>query len=316
MKIAFCCQHNYYGGLGNQGGSRTIVLSAMMLNELGHKAYVVTQHKDKLTWFKHPKPLKCIPKDTDVCIACSVSDIKPMLTRMPKRAKAFWWCRLLEDYQMPKSKIIRHASKVHTLVNSECLQRWFAKHGVKTTVAYQGVDVDQWKDWDTRGSKKTIGFLVSKKKRKRFNEIKAIINQLGDKYDYVGYGTDIPDKDFVKTKMRYFKRNADYDDLLGIYNMAHIWLATSTSEGLHNPPMEAALCGCTLVCTDASRNGTKDYAIDGETAYCYPRGNIEMACAAIEKASGEKVVKAAEKIIQKISDRKTAMERLIEYVKK
>jgi len=278
----------------------------------------VVTFSDKFHWFKHKKPLKKIPPKTDICIACSVSDIKPMLKKMPKHAKAFWYCRLLEKHQMDKEKIVKYAGKVKTLVNSECLQRWFADRGVKTTVVYQGIDAEKWHDEKIRGGKKVIGFLLSKKPRKYFKEIKAIVKQLGDKYDYVAYGAkqdiDADIESFISKKVLYFKANASHGELLRLYNMAHIWLATSRSEGLHNPPQEAALCGCALVCSDARLNGTSDYAIDGETAWTYPAGDIDMACESIEAATDERVDAARNKIITKIGNRTQAMKHLLEVL--
>ena len=319
MIICFYADHPYWSQLNNNGGSRSILLSQMTLRKLGHEVSVVARH-DGFSWFKHPKPIRRIPKNADICIAVSISDVKPMLTRMPKKAKAFYWCRLLETLHMPKSKIVRHAKNVHTLVNSECLQAWFAKHRVKTTVAYQGVDVEKWRDLGQRSGKPTIGFLVSKKKRKHFDVVKQIVELCGDKYDYVGYGAkkdqNSKTRGFAKNHFKVFKQNPSHDDLVGLYNLCHTWVVTSTKEGLHNPVLEAALCGAAVVYLNARLGGCADHCIDRQTAWEYESRNAESAAKAI--ALADKSLNEAHKklIIDKISDRVIAMERFCDHLKK
>ena len=316
MNIALCAQHPYWGGLSNNGGSRTILLSCDALNKMGHRAVVVTS-SDKYTWHKHEKPVKKIPADTDVCIACSVSDIDTMLAKKPKKAEAMWWCRLLETYQMPENKIVKRARYVKTLVNSEGLQRWFARHGVNTTIAYQGVDAERWIDMGKRGDKPVIGVLMSAKPRKHCDIVEKIVNELGDEYDYIGYGAK---KDqtrdmhkLISRKFINFKTNVGYTDLLIMYNMAHTWVSTSTQEGLHNPPLEAALCGCAVVYPDSELSGCSDYC-DDETAWQYEALNYKSACEAIRKADKSKNEKQRQLIANKIGNRLTAMGRMVEIL--
>ena len=315
MNIVFCAQHPYYGGLGPTGGTATILRSVMMLRDMGHTANVVTR-SDKFTWFKHPAPLRHIPKDADVCIAVSSNDIKPMLTRMPKKARPFYWCRLLDaGSKMPKKKLLHYVSKVPTLVNSENLRDWFKEHGIQTTIAYQGVDIDKWQDNGKR-DKPTIGFLISKKLRKHFELVEQIVKRLGDEYDYVGYGASKDQNKstlaFVKEHLSYFQTNASHADLLRIYNLCHIWVATSTQEGLHNPPVEAALCGCEVVFPDAALGGCSDHCLAGETAYRYKARDPDSAVQVIKQADGSRVAVHQELIRAKIGDRRVAMERLVQ----
>ena len=315
MNIAFCCQHPYYGGLNNNGGSQTIVHSCNILSKLGHKAVIVTKW-DRHTWVSHKRPVSSIPKDTDICIACSVSDIGQMLKRMPKNAKAFWWCRLREDYQMSKSKILRKARKVEVLVNSEGLQAWFNSHGNNSRIVYQGYD-HKWKDVG-KHSEKNIGFLISGKKRKNFDVVKKIVKLLGPGYNYYGFGTNLNGdiKRFLKNKFKYFVENAGYSDIIKIYNSVSTWVSTSTSEGLHNCPLEAALCGCNVVYPNALLAGCSDHCIDGLTAWEYKALDAGSAVGAILKADGSRVEEHQDLIKSKINDRKINMIRLIEILEK
>jgi len=316
MKIIFACQHHYYGGLNKTGGSKTIIMSCKTLTKLGHKTHIVT-HSDKCTWIKHKKPLRHIPSDTDVCIACSVSDIDPMLKTMPKKAKAYWYCRLVENHSMPKRKILKKAAKIKVIVNSEDLYTWFMRHGIEPVdVVYQGVDLKKWRDLKLH-EPKSIGFLVSSKKRKHFEFAMEVIKKLGKKYKYYGYGVDLNHKIKVFTKKRFdwFVKNAQYSDLIRMYNLVGTWVCTSTKEGLHNVPIEAALCGCAIVYPDASLAGCSDHCIDGVTALKYKALDVDSAVEAIEEADNSLNEAHKELILSKIGSREQCMKKLIEVVK-
>jgi glycosyltransferase involved in cell wall biosynthesis len=56
--------------------------------------------------------------------------------------------------------------------------------------------------------------------------------------------------------------NLGYDELRKLYNSCSIWISPTESEGFHNVPAEAALCGCHIVCGTTERNGMGDYADD------------------------------------------------------
>ncbi|MGW8324106.1 MAG: glycosyltransferase [Desulfobacterales bacterium] len=314
MKIIFACQHNYWGGLSNTGGSRTIIASCKALNSIGHKTQIVTR-SDKCTLFKHKKPLKTIPHDTDVCIACSVSDIDPMLKTMPKNAKAYWWCRLVENHSMAKKKILKKASKVNVIVNSENLHDWFKAHEIKSRIAYQGVDINKWRDLCLH-QKGSIGFLVSSKPRKHFDFAMEVIKKLGPGYRYYGYGVDLNGKikNFIKDRFFSFVKNADYSSLIRIYNMVDIWVATSTKEGLHNSVLEAGLCGCTIVYPDAPLAGCSDHCNE-QTAWKYKALDVDSAMEAIRTADNSRNEAHKELIIKKIGNREQAMRNFVEILK-
>ena len=91
-------------------------------------------------------------------------------------------------------------------------------------------------------------------------------------------------------------------------------MATSTKEGLHNPPIEAALCGCAVVYPDALRSGCSDHCIDGQTAWEYESGDYKSACEAIRQADKSRNETHKALIKSKIGDREQAMKHLMEVL--
>ncbi len=266
-------------GLGNNGGSRTVLLSSQVLESLGHKCDVVAS-VDKFTWFEHKVPIPFIPWDTDVVI--NIAAVDYMATKgcnVP--IKVAWW-RAHEDWSMSESDLIKlYNSDLLNVVNSRGLQEKLKSYGADSVVVYQGVDLDWWEDRELRSTNKMrIGALYTTQPRKRWKDFVALSNILGhDNYEYVGMGNALPKETFLTG----FIYNANVDELNDLYNSCHVWFAPTNSEGLHNVPMEAALCGCLVVCSDHKLNGmVLDYAFKGQTAIVYPSGDIEYAAARIE----------------------------------
>jgi hypothetical protein len=195
------------------------------------------------------------------------------------------------------------------------LQEYFKKYELETTVAYQGVDIDSWEDRHEYKDKPVLGFLVSSKPRKHFEMVEKIVKRMGKNCEYVGYGAskdqDRHTKSFASRNFLYFKTDVKRPGLVSLYNLCSTWVATSTKEGLHNPVLEAALCGCAVVYPDAALAGCSDHCVDNQTAFEYQALNAESACAAIHRANPS-LNEAHKKLIkEKIGDRKTAMKRLV-----
>lgn len=320
MKIAFCNQDKYWGGLANNGGSLSIVHAVKVLKKMGHDAFVVTK-SDRLTWIKHDKTLAQIPADTDVCIAVSASAVKPMLKKKPGKAKACWWVRGLETWQMPEKKIIERARKVKLLSNSEYLQKYFAAYDIDSTIIYQGIDIDKWKiglNNSCLDEKPTIGFYITNRKSKRFSDALKIMRYFGDDCRYVGYGSKEQVHDELKKVLRQYNvsfiLSPIHDEKLKIYNAADIWVCTSELEGLHNVGMEAALCGCLLICNGNLQSGTSDYAIDNQTAMVYAPNDWMHAAMLINSPKYSLIFACQDLIKEKIGTREQNMKKLIEVI--
>lgn len=217
---------------------------------------------------------------------------------------------------MPKATLIKHASKVNVLVNSENLHDWFERRGIKSSIAYQGVDSGKWRDLRMH-EEKSIGFLVSGKKRKNFDFAMKVIKKLGKGYRYYGYGVDLNGniKRFVKDRFYSFVKKAQYSDLIRLYNLVGTWVSTSTKEGLHNCPIEAALCGCAVVYPDAPLAGCDDHCIDGKTAWRYNALDVDSAVNAIQMADKSRNEDHKDIIISKIQNRRECMVKLVNILK-
>ena len=66
-----------------------------------------------------------------------------------------------------------------------------------------------------------------------------------------------------------------------IYNGSRVFLSPSGREGFGFCGIEAMACGCALVSTD--NGGSRDYAVDGETALVVPPGDAGAMAAAVER---------------------------------
>lgn len=297
MKICFYANHPRWGQLANNGGSRTILKSCETLEKLGHETCVVAK-SDKFTYFKHKKPVRKIPHGWDAYIAVSILDLQHLLTHRVPANKTAVWIRGWETWRKPlyRLKIILNDAKTvgaRVFVNSIALQKTY---GGK--ILYPGYD-EVWKDLGVKSDKLTIGSLYHKSMAKNYRDFKKLKKALGDRYNYVEAGRKVRDD----------------NGMLKLYNKCDIWFAPTSSEGLHCPPMEAALCGCLVVCSDSSSNGmVPDYATQ-TTALIYKHGNVKQAAEMIEKSGFYEIHRMREKIKKDIGARAENMIDLVREVK-
>ena len=78
-------------------------------------------------------------------------------------------------------------------------------------------------------------------------------------------------------------------------------------------PMEAALCGCLIVCSNVKSNGMiLDYAYDGKTAMAF--NSIDEAVAKIENPDWSLIAEAQNLIRDKIGTRSMNMRRFVDII--
>jgi len=308
MKLVF---NGLNSGLGNNGGSRTILKCTETLNNMGHECNIIA-NTDNFTWFKHRPIIKHIPDNLDVAIAIAAVDVVSTL-RMDTPIKA-WYVRAHESWSNPEHLLKDYYinKNIVNIVNSRGLQQQLAASGADSHVVYQGIDFDWWQDKQLRPKDKVrIGCLYTKQPRKRWEDFVKLSKILGNKnYEYVSVGNAKPKEDFI-TKSVY---NVGYEELCDMYSSCHIWFAPTESEGLHNVPMEANLCGCLVVCGDEPMNGMiYDYAFPNNTAMVYNRKDIEHAAELIRNPDRALIKNMQEHLKNGIGTREDNMKKLINY---
>lgn len=311
MKLAF---NSMSSGLGNNGGSRTILKCCEVLNKLGHRCDVIA-NVDNFTWFNHKLTLKNVPSDLDVLISTAAIDVfSTLIVDIPRKA---WYIRAHETWAMSESKLVSQYKddRFLNIVNSNGLKQLLAIYGADSKVIYQGIDFDWWEDRNLRPKNKTrIGCLYTKQPRKRWEDFAALAKILGNKdYEYVGIGNADPKADFLTD----FVFNVDHDKLCNLYSSCHVWFAPTDSEGLHNVPMEAALCGCLIICGDEPLNGMiYDYAFPNNTAMVYERKNIEHAADLIKHPNWDVIERMNNHLKNNIGTREKNMKKMISCLEK
>ncbi len=302
MKIAFNLLN---AGLGNNGGSRTLLKCAEILTELGHPTCLLS-NVDNFTWFKHPRPYNHVLKDLDWIITAAAHDMRSTLVS-GIRNKA-WYIRGHEIWSMEEKEIIKlyNNKRVFNIVNSNGLKKLLEGFGAESEVVYQGIDFDWWTNLKLRGDKIRIGCLYNTMKTKRWKDFVIMAKALGKDYEYVAFGTRKCNDAFLTE----YIQNPSTEQLNRLYSSCHIWLAPTVSEGLHNVPIEASLCGCLIIGNDNPNNGMiNDYLFDGETGMIY--STIDDAIDKIRNPDFELVDKLMDYIKINIGDRQKNMIKLL-----
>jgi len=308
MKLAFNVLNS---GLGNNGGSRTILLCQRTLEEMGHTCDIIGS-VDNFTWFNHKKIIRHAPADLDAIVATACTTINSTLSIKAKR-KA-WYIRGHEEWVMPGNKLGKLYNNLNLLniANSEGLKQIIGLYGADAEVVYQGMDFDWWKDKKLRPGKKIrIGSLYNTMKTKRWGDFVALSELLPkNKYEFAAFGAKPCKAEFLTE----YKQSPTPEELCDLYNSCHIWFAPTTKEGLHNVPMEASMCGCLVVCSDHPMNGMVfDYAFD-KTAMIYESENLDHAVKLIKKPKWPLVKNMQNYIKKNIGTRENNMKKLTKYL--
>jgi glycosyltransferase involved in cell wall biosynthesis len=326
MKIIFDLRRV---GLGNNGGSSTLIKSGNTLVDMGHEVTFVDSGKNQHTWTplkaKHIRPSTnaAIPS-ADFIIATGYKSVATTMQSPGRLGHKCHWIRGWETWQMSESKIIDNVLNINNikLVNSICLQRKLAKLGYPSKIIRPGYDLDDIKPmarYPRKGKKTiTLGGLYSKGKHwniKRTQWIFDVHTELSKRYDVElwMFGNDAIPGRLVD---HYFQR-PDMNQKNYFFNNIDIWLSPAMQEGLHMPPAEAMMAGCPVVGTDADMSGTEDYLIN-EYNGLVSSNNFQSFSTNVEKLVSNETLRLelgnrARKSIEDLGDRKTNMQKLIDY---
>ena len=257
-----------------------------------------------------PEGVKVVPHGKiptcDVIIATGQSTV-PSTMAHKRCNKRFWWVRGHEVWSTSEKQLNEYYRKIPCMANSIWLKEYIERVSKKNChLQFQGVDFDLWKNekpWEEREF--LIGGLYSSRHKTKNH---WILEELEKK----GHSVTMLNRDI---KSPTFEQQKDW------YNNIKYWVSTSTLEGLHNPPMEAGLCGCALLTNSHPRNGTSDYDLfsykyDAEDAQ---EDRVEEI-SQIVSAGSDEIVKSFKShlpndIREKIGSREENMKKMLEIFK-
>jgi len=314
-------------GLGNNGGSLTLIKSGNTLQNMGHEVYFIDGGKNKHTWEK----LECehivcrhdeeIP-DADVIIATGYNSVAATLSAPKSCGIKVHWIRAWETWQCAPKKIVAYILEAPTikLVNSIGLKKKLKSYNFASEIIRPGYDLDKLfpKKEIKNNHKVVIGGLYTTGKHERIKRTKWVL----DSYRYLKkkYGNVelwMFGNDFMKSGIVNFFHRPNMEAKQYIYNNIDIWLSPAIQEGLHMPPAEAMMTECPVVGVDAELSGTHDYLIDGITGIV-SENNFEVFVKNVEKLYLDKELrsdmgKRARQKIEKLGSREFNMQKMIDY---
>lgn len=324
MKIIFNLRNV---GLGNNGGSSTLVKCGNALVDLGHEVYFIDSGKNQHTW----TPLKAhhmivnhmpgVP-DADFIIATGYKSVSSTIRAPGRLGHKVHYIRAWEVWQMPEKRIVSNILKAPTIkiVNSICLQRKLKKFDINSHIIRPGNDFNDLYPMNIRGRNNKIvlgGLYHTRHKTKRSDWIIRVAKELKEKYDNIELymlGTNKIPNNMIIDK---YLSQPDITRKNDFFNKIDIFLSPSNLEGLHLVPQEAMMTGCPVVGTDADMSGTEDYLIHNYNGLVAKNNfqsfstNVEMMV--INENLRIKLGRNARKKIEDLGDRKTNMKRLVDY---
>ena len=275
MKITFDLRNT---GLGNNGGSLTLIKSGNTLTKMGHDVVFIDSYNNQNTWVKLLADHKIIKNrndvpEADVIIATGYNSVSETVNSPSFAGIKFHWIRGFELWRGSEDWIINKILKAPTikLVNGLCLQKKLKKLGFESYLIRPGYDFENLKPLNIRdtipevvlgGLNKQGRHANSKRTSWIFETAKVLKRKYKGKIKLYMFGMDkLP----ATTSIDHFIKNPNIDQKNEIYNNCDIWLAPTMLEGLHMPPAEAMMTECSVVGTNAEMAGTEDYLIDGKS---------------------------------------------------
>jgi len=324
MKIIFNLRNV---GLGNNGGSSTLVKCGNTLVDLGHEVYFIDSGKNQHTW----TPLKArhmivnnmpgVP-NADFIIATGYKSVAPTIRAPGRLGHKVHYIRAWELWQMSEKKIVNKILKAPTIkiVNSICLQRKLKKFGVDSHIIRPGNDFEDLYPMNIRENNNKVilgGLYHTRHKTKRSDWVISTAKLLKEKYNNVElymFGTNKDPKNVVIDK---YVSQPNITEKNNFFNHIDIFLSPSNLEGLHLVPQEVMMTECPVVGTDADMSGTEDYLIHNYNGLV-AKNNIQSFSTNVEKLVINenlriKLGKNTRKKMKVLGDRETNMRKLIDY---
>jgi len=326
MKIIFDLRNV---GLGNQGGSLTLIKSGNTLQDMGHEVYFIDSGKNKHTWARLETEHVIIHHNDDIpsadaIIATGYKSVAKTVSAPDRCGIKAHWIRGWETWQYPPKKIISKILEAPTikLVNSLGLKQKLKNYNFKSKVIRPGYDLKEIYPTDARINNKSfiIGGLYTSGKHENIKRPDWIIKAyeyMKEKYGDIElwmFGNNEPR---IRVMDNYFCRpNPDAKQYF--YNNVDLWLSTSIQEGLHIPPAEAMMTQCPVVGVDVELSGTHDYLSNGITGIV-SNNNIKDFMKCVEKLYLDRELrldmgKRARLKVEEIGNREKNMKKLVSYL--
>jgi len=314
-------------GLGNNGGSLTLIKCGNTLTKLGHEVFFIDSGKNCNTWEKilaeHiiVKRNSNIP-DAEAIIATGYRSCAATLSAPERCGKKFHYIRGWEVWQGNENWIRRKVLEVPTIkiVNSIGLQQKLKTYNVSSTVLYPGYDLDKLYPTSKPRKSVVIGGLYTVGKHEQTKRPHWVIDcfrALKSKYNNIDlhmFGTSRQ----APVLVSHYVANLQEKQKNSFYNSVNIWLSPSILEGLHLPPAEAMMTGCPVVGVDTELCGTKDYLVDNVSGLVskntfddfLAKTELLVENSSLRKKLGEQ----ARRTIEKIGSRESNMKKFVTFV--
>jgi len=327
MKILFDLRKT---GLGNNGGSLTLINSANTLCEMGHTVIIIDSMKNQYTWGPLNAAHMIITKeeqlpDADAIISTGYKSVGSTVSAPSRCGIKMHWIRGWETWKYSEEDIIKKVLNQPTikLVNGIELQEKLKKYNVDSYLIRPGYDI---LDFYPKGIRDQTKYVIlgglyhtgDKANRKRTEWIFTVTRIMKERHKNIKLWMFGPDTEPKEELIDKYFRSPTMAEKNDIYNSIHIWLAPTMLEGLHMPPAEYMLTEGVVLGTEAELSGMKDYLIYHETG-CVSK---DFVCDFLEKlelvyCSAEQRkqigINARNKILE-IGDRKKNMEILVKLI--
>ena len=317
-------------GLGNNGGSSTLIKSGNSLVDMGHDIFFVDSMKNQHSWTplkaEHiktsPSSNKGIP-DADFIIATGYKSVGTTVSAPGRCGHKAHWIRAWEHWQMGNDQIIKRVLQAPTLklVNSICLQDKLKLHGFVSDIIRPGYDLKEMFPKHIRDEKKgvVIGGLYREGvhgRRKRTTWLFEAARAVKIRHKGVQFWLFGSEKNPKRGLVDKYVRSPSIAEKNDFYNGVDVWMAPTMSEGLHLPPAEAMLTECPVVATNAELSGTQDYTNDYDTGMV-SLNNLNSFTECVNLLVGNKKLrrklgKNARNKILEIGDRKKNMQIMVD----
>lgn len=336
MKIVFNAMNC---GLGNNGGTQTIVLSANTLVDMGHDVSIVNSMKNQHTWnqlkAKHiiinHKNKRKIP-ECDCIIGTGIKTFKSTLN-CDQANKKFHWIRGWETWQLSEQKMVdmfeKNYKNIHLLTNGAGIQNKLKRLDIPSTIQLAGLDLDKTdivyeSVWDNR--ELNIGGLVNTRHKTKQTDFIYNIFSYVSKMASHHYNVNLYTYGAEEVKRKPLRQHHHISHPSNkiknkIYKKVNFWISSSISEGFHIPPAEFMQVnnGGVVLGIDSDLNGTKQYLHQGKTGFLFNNDWKEIADFILQNleygnAMSEISNNAYNYIRDEIGSRKHNMKKLVEIL--